>query len=217
MPPKSTKNTNTVTSTPSVDTIKQEWLAVVKDITEVSDKLEHLCKRRDELVSQLWNHLNKDPASTVVDGEDKVPEKPPTKPPSKSTKKAAPAPTPAEEDTPVPPPVKASAKKNAKSTVVQPDEPVDAPVAPPKKKTTKSTPVKTGDEDEKPLAKTLAKAPAKGAAKKVTAPSKGTPKPKLDVDSEDVNQNEEPTSEDTDLDSLSSVSSDSEVSGGDEN
>ena len=227
--PKATKNTNTATSAPSVDTIKQEWLTVVKDITEATDKLDQLCKRRDELVSQLWTHLNKDPASTVVDGEDKAPEKAPTK--KAPAKKGAPAPA-EDEDTPAPatpaPAKKAPAKKGSKSAPQaaapaddEEDAPAQTPAKPaakaPAKKGSKSATAKPADDEEQPPAKAPAKAPAKGGAKKTAAPAKGTPKPKLDVDSEDVNINEDPSSEETDLDSLSSVSSESDASGGEDN
>jgi len=223
--PKATKNTNTATSAPSVDTIKQEWLTVVKDITEATDKLDQLCKRRDELVSQLWTHLNKDPASTVVDGEDKVPEKAPAK--KAPAKKGAAAPV-EDEDTPAPatpaPAKKAPAKKGNKSAtqvaaVAPAGDEEDAPVQTPAKPAPKAPAKKGGKSAAKPAddEETPAKAPAKGGAKKTAAPAKGTPKPKLDVDSEDVNMNEDPSSEETDLDSLSSVSSESDASGGEDN
>ena len=261
--PKATKNTNTATSASSVDTIKQEWLTVVKDITEATEKLDQLCKRRDELVSQLWTHLNKDPASTVVDGEDKVPEKAPAKKaPAKKGATSAPtededelasaktpapakkapakkgatsAPTEDEDDlasakTPAPA-KKAPAKKGGKVATAPADEaeelaPAKSPAKAPAKKGSKlaaNTAAKPADDDEeesaeaKTPAKTPAKAPAKTTAKKTTAPAKGTPKPKLDVDSEDVNLTEDPSSEETDLDSLSSVSSESDASGGEDN
>lgn len=227
--PKATKNTNTATSAPSVDSIKQEWLTVVKDITEATDKLDQLCKRRDELVSQLWTHLNKDPASTVVDGEDKAPEKAPAK--KAPAKKGASAPVEDEDDsasakTPAPA-KKVPAKKGSKSATQaaapaddEEDAPAQTPAKPaakaPAKKGGKAT-TKPADDEEQTPAKAPAKAPAKGGAKKTAAPAKGTPKPKLDVDSEDVNINEDPSSEETDLDSLSSVSSESDASGGEDN
>ena len=229
--PKATKNTNTVND--SVDTIKQDWLKVVKEITASTEKLEQLCKRRDELVSQLWTHLNKDPASTVVDGDnDKAPEKTPTKAPAKKGGKVV-ALVDDEED--VPTPVKKAPAKKGKATAAPADDnedvstPTPAKKAPAKKggKST-TTAVKPADEDEadepapapaqtKAPAKKPATAPAKAPAKKAVAPPKGTPKPKLEIDSEDVNINEDPSSEDTDLDSLSSVSSESDASGGEDN
>ena len=230
--PKATKNTNTVND--SVDMIKQDWLKVVKEITDSTEKLEQLCKRRDELVSQLWTHLNKDPASTVVDGDnDKAPEKTPTKAPAKKGGKVV-ALVDDEEDVPTPAPIKKAPPKKGKATTAA-DENEDGPTPAPAKKVpakkgakSTTTAVKPADEDEadeqapapaqtKAPAKKPATTPAKAPAKKAAAPPKGTPKPKLEIDSEDVNINEDPSSEDTDLDSLSSVSSESDASGGEDN
>lgn len=209
--PKATKNTNTATSAPSVDTIKQEWLNVVKDITDINEKLDHLCKRRDELVSQLWVHLNKDPASTVLDNEN-VPEKAPTKkaPTKKNDEQTS--------STPVKkPPTTVSGKKSSKTsnaTVAEENSSTPTPATGKKVPVKKGSKVKQVEDEDTPV---LENTPTKAPTKKISAPSKGTPKPKLEIDSEDVNQNEEPSSEETDLDSLSSVSSESDASGGEDN
>ncbi len=220
--PKATKSNVSNTATPSVDTIKQEWLKVVKEITDATDKLEQLTKRRDELVSQLWTHLNKDPSSTVVDGDDAQANAstaaPAKKAPAKKGKAAA-APAEEEDDAPAPPATPAPAKKapakKGKAAAPAPadeeEQDVPAPVTPKKAPAKKGAKATEADSAQAPAA------PKKAPAKKVAAPSKGTPKPKLDVDSEDVNQNEDPSSEETDLDSLSSVSSESDASGGEDN
>jgi hypothetical protein len=221
--PKATKSN--VSNTQSVDTIKQEWLKVVKEITDATEKLEQLTKRRDELVSQLWTHLNKDPSSTVVDGDDAQANAPAAAPVKKAPAKkgkAVAAPAEEEDDAPAPPATpakKAPAKKGKAAAAAAPAEEEEEVAAPaPTKKAPAKKGAKAADADSAPATPApTKKAATKAPAKKVAAPSKGTPKPKLDVDSEDVNQNEDPSSEETDLDSLSSVSSESDVSGGEDN
>lgn len=211
MPPKQTKtqsktpapNTapdNSNESNESLDTLKQEWLKVVKDIATASEKIALLEKQRDELVSKLWEQMKKNPTETFA------PELTEEKKSVKGKAKAS--------DTPpsVPPPV---AKSKSKKTVpVESDDVVEPPVA--AKAKGKKAPVVEHVVTAKPSsAKTLV---AKG---KVSAPAKGAPKPKLDEDSEDSELPKplatHESSSDTDLSSLSSVSSESEASGGEDN
>ena len=182
MPPKQTKKAVSApavetTSAPSLDTLKQEWMVVVKDISTHHEKLALLEKRRDELVTKLWEHMNKNPQEQVI--------------------------------TPVVEEKKATKGKKTTEPVEQPVEPpVEQPVEPPKK--SKTTRTKQVEEKkpvvEEPVAK--GKTQVKTPVKKVSAPSKGTPKRKVDIDTDE----EKPkpvthdSSSETDLESLSSVS-----------
>ncbi len=238
MPPKQVKKTTDkpVQSTEDILTIQKKWAENVKEIISMREKLTLLEKQNDEYISKLWELMNKNPSNDIiVEGsadkpinEDKpqtAEEKPKAKP--KVVKKKE------ETDEPEEKPVakvvkkKEDASEKPSSKVVKKKEDTDdehedkpEPKVTPKvvkKKVEKpeiEKPVKkTGKEEKKP--ESVVSAPTKG---KITAPSKGTPKPKAN-NSDDENPRpviDDSSSEDTDIDSLSSVSSESEASGGED-
>ncbi len=188
MPPKTTKKTVEAPqpAEDSIDSLKQEWMTVVKDISNINDQLTILSTKRDEIVTKIWELMNKNPVEAVE-------EKPAPKKGGKAVAK--------EEDE--------EEKKPAPKKATKAEEPEKKA---PAKKTTKAV------EKEKPAEKPAKETPAKKApAKKVSAPAKGTPKPKLDEDEEEATQAlDKESSSETDLDSLSSVS-ESDPSGDEDN
>lgn len=255
--PKSTKTTVTTLATAPADDTIQEWLQITKEITRLSEELSHLCERRDGFITQIWAHVNKDPASTVIDADDKTVENP--EPKKEQTKKKCSA-KPVVKDT-APVETKPAKNKKGPATTVEPNEDeftaaeasanvtTTTKKTPVLKKKTKPTPTPTPPEELDTSVNTKKPANKKSGAKtdetnvanvanvanvvnvvnvantskgkaptkKIVAPAKGTAKPKLDIDSEDVTQHVEASSEETDLDSLSSVSSESDASEGENN
>jgi hypothetical protein len=213
MPPKQTKKqtTDKLADKPSdkladklvddsIETIQKEWASNVSEIINMREKLSILEKRNEDLVSKLWEKMNKTPSEQIViESTPKIEEeKKPKEPKEIKVKKVEPKePDSDEEEEEVKPKTKVATKK-AKPEVEKPKEEK-------KKLVKKVEPVK-----EEPK-----KAPVKG---KITAPSKGTPKPKA-TDSDDEKPKKvivEDSSSDTEVDSLSSVSSESDASGGED-
>ncbi len=197
MPPKTKKTTETTVAPvtgDSLDKLKEEWLSTVKKINDITEQLDVLAKQRDEIVSKIWEHMNKN-QTELTTPEDKNPQE------TVKTKSAVKKTTKSEvidDDKPVAP------KKPVKQEVDEEEKPVAAKKAP-AKKTAAKEPVKE-----------TTKEPVKKVVKKVSAPAKGTPKPKLDDDDDGDKQLVHESSSETDLDSLSSVS-ESEGSDGEDN
>ena len=206
MPPKTKKTTeNTVPVTApvtvdSLDKLKEEWLSTVKQINDITEQLDVLAKLRDEIVSKIWEHMNKN-QTDVTTTEEKHPKDNAKKTDTKSATKKITKSEVVEEEKPA-----ASKKKETVKQEVDEEEKTVAPKKAPAKKTT--------TKEKEPV-----KEPVKKVTKKVSAPAKGTPKPQLDDDDDDgAKPLAHESSSETDLDSLSSVSeSEASVSGGEDN
>jgi hypothetical protein len=228
MPPKQTKKITTDNATKdeksesssNLITIKKEWIDNVNDIIGLRDRLVILEKRNEEIINKIWEIMNKNPSEQIIiesvqkeeiktikskkteetDDSDTKPKATATKVSAKSKAK----PEVENEDSETKPKAtsgnKASAKSKPKPEVESDDE-KPAPVK-------KATPAKKETKDTKETKKTATAVIAVTAPKgKISAPSKGTPKPKL-VESDDEkpkpNLNNDDSS-DTEVDSLSSV------------
>jgi hypothetical protein len=214
MPPKQVKKqaVDDMSKYPDIQTIQKEWADNAKEIITIREKLASLEKHNDELVSKLWELMNKSPTNTVVIEGDETPVVKPIK------KKVEPAENNVDEK-----PVVKPTKKKVEKTVNNSDneEPIEKPKLTKKKQVEKPV---DKPEIEKPVSKVVKKAAPKEETKpvvkgKIAAPSKGTPKQKVEIKE---NENDNPTiqdtsSDDTDIDSLSSVSDESDVSGGEDN
>jgi hypothetical protein len=218
MPPKQTKKTtdNAAKNDPAesinnLSTIKKEWIDNVNEIVTIREKLVLLEKRNEELVNKIWEIMNKNPSEQVViESVHKEEEKKSVK--SKKVEVET-------EDSETKPKSKTTTKSKAKQEAkpeVEPEEdekPLPIKKAVSAKKDTKETKeIKDKKDTKKPAA------PAPAVKGKISAPSKGTPKPKT-VDSDD--EKPKPTinddsSSDTEIDSLSSVSDESDASGGED-
>jgi hypothetical protein len=192
MPPKQIKKTEIKTEEPVIDQLLKDWTLLTKEEATIDEAKSQIIKRKEAMISKLWEHFNKNPTEQVLAEkpvEVKSVEKEVTKTPAK-TKKAK-ATEEVEEDVPKTPVKKAPTKK----------------VAAKEEKT---------EVEEKPVTKKVAAKEEKPVAtKKVSAPPKGTAKPKVATETE-VKKLENESSSDTDVDSLSSVSSESEGSDGGE-
>jgi hypothetical protein len=250
MAPKVSKKTETKAEAPidapaesSLEVIKQEWFTIVKEITSTTEKLSGLEKKRDELVSKLWDIMNKNPTEHIVETEPTEEKKTSVKGVKASSKTKAAAKSEIIDDSENADSVKPKAKSAAKSSSKTATKPATKPVEPEseseaeaeeeKPKATKTTTKATtkakpeaksaGKQEAKPEAKPEVKPEVKKApaTKKISAPVKGTPKPKIDEDSDDekarpVISGANDSSSESDVDSLSSVSSESEASGNDD-
>ncbi len=204
MPPKQTKKQVSEPviekESETIESIQKEWSNNVKEINTIREKLSHLEKHNEELIAKLWDKMNKNPSDQVIieGNQDSKPKKVETKEVEKDT------------DSEVKP-IK-STKKPKQSEVEKPQEVEVKPVKP----ATKKTPVKKTEVKEVKEApvEEKKKAPIKG---KITAPTKGTPKPKVvESDDEKPKPLNNDSSSDTEIDSLSSVSSESDASGGED-
>ena len=213
----------------NIQELQKEWADNTKDIITLREKLSNLEKHNNEIITKLVDYMNKHPTSNEV-----VVEAQEDKQPVKTTKKAKSADTEEVEPKEESKVSKAEPKepKEPKVSKAEPKEPKESKVTKPAAKTAakKSKETKEDDEEEevekpkedKPVKKVskaapkeeVKKAPVKG---KITAPSKGTPKP-TSTNNDDGGKSiiEDSTSEDTDVDSLSSVSSESDASGGED-
>ncbi len=217
MAPKVSKKTVT-SETPvesPLEAIKQEWFTIVKEITSTTEKLSTLEKKRDELVSKLWDVMNKNPTEPIVEAEP-VEEK---KSSVKSSAKKTAAKNEIIDDSENADSVKPVAKAKAKTVKAKVEEEEPKAETKPVAKTTKTkTKAKEDKPEEKAEVKPVVKKTPVTSAKKISAPVKGTPKPKIDEDSDDekpraVISGANDSSSESDVDSLSSVSSESEASG----
>jgi Ribonuclease G/E len=160
-----------VESTDNIDSLKEEWLTVVKEVTTLQEKLKELDTRQQSIVSRIWTLMNKNPSEVIIDSKE-------------------------QSDEVAEPVKKKSVRKSKKVETETSDEPVKKPV--------RKSPVKKTEpvvEEEKQV------------KKKVSAPKTTTKKNTPPPVPEPVNHE---SSSDTDLDSLSSVSSESEASGGED-
>jgi hypothetical protein len=229
-----TEASSEVSTESSIEIIKQEWFTIVKEITVTTEKLSGLEKKRDELVSKLWNIMNKNPTEHII--EEPVEEKNASVKGVKKTSKPVTkndiiddsenADSIKVDSKPAKPVVKSATTKSKPKAEPKEEEPesdeeqpaakpVDKPVAKSAGKTKPKAEVKP---EVKPKAEVKPEVKKASATKKISAPVKGTPKPKIDEDSEDekarpvVND----SSSESDVDSLSSVSSESDASGNDD-
>lgn len=180
-----------------IELLQKEWAENVKEIISIQDKLSQLNKKNNELVSKLCEIMNKNPVDAIVI-EAKQPVKSDETDDETETKKVK-----------VTKPVSAKVTK----TVTKPDIEED--------KKTKKIVKKDEPVEDKPSKKIVKKEEPKVTVTKtkgkITAPAKGTVKPKNN-DSEDEKPKHviDDSSSDTEVDSLSSVSSESDASGGED-
>jgi hypothetical protein len=208
MPPKSVKSqvsssTAVVSNEETLEQLQSEWTTIAKELALLHEKIDQLDTRREDLASRMWKKMNKggseQPSATIIETPtvdvvvSEVPEKV-TKTSAKTTKKTKEeVVAPKIEETPEP--KKTKAKPKAKAAVAE----VEVEVI-------KKTPVK----------KLVKKAePVEEAPKgKVTVKAKST-KETEELKAKIALMNNS-SSSDTDLESLSSCSSDSECSGGED-
>ncbi len=229
MPPKQTKKQTsdnekpletTASNNDTLNSIKKEWADNVKEILSAREKLSSLEKRNEDIISKLWTIMHKNPSEQVIiETENKEEEKKPVK--SKKSEKADTE----TEETEAKPVAKVTKTKVTKKSETKPevkpeveeDEETPAPIKKTPAKNTKVIKDTKDTKDTKDVKET--KKPSTPATKgKITAPSKGTPKPKL-IESDDEKPKpsiDNDSSSDTEVDSLSSVSSDSDASGGED-
>jgi hypothetical protein len=255
MPPKSKKITTEATSVPTVvatpiaasestskpniknednefDKFQQEWVSVIKEISLMSDKLEQLNTRRDELTKAMIKSYTKTDSSAIaptiietpVVEQVEVKTTAATAPKSKSKAKAKvepePEPEPESETEEVPVKKTTTKKQPAKKeeTPLKKEETTKKAETNKKAETTKKAETNKKAEPTKKAeteVKVVAKTPAKGSAASKL-------KLKLDEDTEENISKTKNTllhnssSSDTDLESLSSCSSESDCSGGED-
>jgi hypothetical protein len=225
MPPKTKKSTS-VTATPVVtkqeelvakpielsndatvdlnlEKLKQEWLKVIQEVTLIECKREQLCIRREELVKLMMKQMNSSESSNPTSSIIETPTVEPIEssdvkivvPTSKSKSKVK---------------VESKVEPKVESKVESKVEPVSTV------KKTKKQPAKK--EEIEPVKQEETVKPTKPTKKKVAEPvepavSKTTKSKKVEPV---VQKTAVSSSSDTDLESLSSCSSESECSGGDE-
>ncbi len=229
MPPKQVKKTTSdkdIKPSPvNIESIQKEWAENVKEIINIREKLTILEKNNEELVKQLWEIMNKTPTKSEVvidakpiekptahdESDDEVPEKPADKQADKPVAKKVVKKKEIETDEK---PAKSDDKpKTTKKKVVEKPE-IEKPAEKPAEKPDDKPAEKPTKGVKKVTPKEEVKTPAKG---KIVAPTKGTPKQVVAKEKETENVGIEDTSSDeTDIDSLSSVSSESEASGGED-
>jgi hypothetical protein len=174
------------------------WSNITNEITSLEEKKAPLEKKRDEVISQIAKLRNK--SSVAINIEPSV---------ISLTSDSI-----VSESSIIDKPVKKTTKTKAKVEAI-PDEVVEVVV----KKPTKKTPAAKEPTVTKEVVK---KAPSKTTTKVVAVKSKGkTVIEKLDEDSEEnisksVNKINDMSSSETDIESLSSCSSESECSGGED-
>jgi len=206
MPPKSVKtqvssSTTVVTNDDTLEKLQSEWTTIAKELALLHEKIDQLDARREDLASRMWKKMNKgdtgQPSATIIETptvDVVVPEVPDkvTKTLAKTTKKTkAEVVVPKVEEAPEP--KKTKAKPKTKEVEVEVEVIKKIPV---KKLIKKADPVEE------------------------TPPSKVTVKAKSTKETEELKAKIElmnnSSSSDTDLESLSSCSSDSECSGGED-
>ena len=208
MPPKQIKKTEVKIEEPivsDIDKLMKEWAEIVNEEAIIDEAKGKIIKRKEAMITKLWDHLNKNPTDQVLIEKpvEKEPAAEKSKTPIKSKKTKAPEEV-EEEHAPVVPVKKAPTKKAVVKTTEE--EPAHEPSVATKKVATKKVSAKEETPvEEKP----------KVAPKKIAAPPKGAAKPKTSTEVE-VKKLENDSSSDTDVESLSSVSSESEGSDGGE-
>ena len=195
--------------TPKIEELQMEWANNAKEILILCEKMNELQEHNAKLINKMVEYMNKNPTSEeiIIPAADKSADKSADKPAEKTTKTVkSKAKAVEEEDSETKPKTKAApksaAKKKETKVEVEPEAEAEEVEKP---------------KEEKQVKKTTKTAPATPVKGKITAPSKGTPKPKS-AEKEDGGKSiiEESSSEDTDIDSLSSVSSESDASGGED-
>ncbi len=188
MPPKQIKKTEIKTEEP-IELLMKEWADIAKEEAVIDEAKNKIIKRKEAMITKLWDHINKNPTEQILIEKPKEPVVEKVKEPVVEKPKA---------------PAKTKKTKASEEEIEE-----ETPKAPVKKAAVK----KAAAKEEKPVVEEKPKTPA--ATKKVTAPPKGTAKPKV-VNEAEVKKLEHDSSSDTDVDSLSSVSSESEGSDGGE-
>jgi hypothetical protein len=194
MPPKTSKKATTtpvVENKPNVlESLKSEWLEVTQELLALNKQTDVLNSRKDELVTLMLKEMN---SSAVTESSSIIIE------------------TPAVEITPVAESTVKTSKSKTKNVVDE--KPIEKPVK-------KASAKKAAKEEE--VVVTVVKKPVSKKPKvaEVEAPkatgknAKKTPLSKIKLEEDDVKLNS--SSSDTDLESLSSCSSESECSGGED-
>ena len=209
MPPKSVKSqvsssTAVVTNDDTLENLQSEWTTIAKERALLQEKIDQLDTRREDLASRMWKKMNKgdtdQQSSTIIETPSvdvvvsEVPEKV-TKTSAKTTKKTKEeVVVPKVEETPEP--KKTKAKPKAKVVEVEVE-------------VIKKTPVKKIVKKAEPIEETTKETKGKTTVKAKSAKETEELKAKIAL----MNNS---SSSDTDLESLSSCSSDSECSGGED-
>jgi len=208
MPPKSVKtqvssSTAVVSNEETLEQLQGEWTTIAKELALLHEKIDQLDTRREDLASRMWKKMNKgnidQPSATIIETPtvdvvvSEVPEKV-TKTSAKTTKKTKEeVVVPKVEEAPEAKKTKAKPKAKAAAAEVEVEVIKKTPV---KKLVKKAEPV-----EEAPKGKTTVKAKSTKETEELKA--------KIAL----MNNS---SSSDTDLESLSSCSSDSECSGGED-
>jgi hypothetical protein len=211
MPPKQTKKQTSDIEKPvdndAVSSIKEEWSNNVQEILKAREKLALLEKRNEDIISKLWAVMKKNPSEQVIIEAENKDEKKPVKSKKTDTETEEPEvkPVVAVKATKA----KATSKKSDVKNEIEAEEEKPSPVKKPISKNTKDV------KETKETKDTKLSTPTKG---KISAPSKGAAKPKQIEQEEEkpkpsINDD---SSSDTEVDSLSSVSSESDASGGED-
>ena len=195
MPPKTSKKATTtpvVENKPNVlESLKFEWLEATQELLALNKQIDTVNSRKDELVTLMLKEMN---SSAVTESSSIIIE------------------TPAVEITPAVEPTVKTSKSKTKNVVDE--KPIEKPVK-------KASAKKAAKEEEvvvtvvkKPVSK-KPKAPEVEAPKATGKNAKKTPLSKIKLE-EDNEVKLNSSSSDTDLESLSSCSSESECSGGED-
>jgi hypothetical protein len=235
-------NDNNSEASPNLISIKKEWIDNVNEIISIREKLVILEKRNEELVNKIWEIMNKNPSEQVI--IDSIQKEEPkstkskkseeqedseTKPKvTKASVKSKAKPEIENDDIDTKPKAsatKAPVKSKAKSEVETDDSETKSKASATKASVKSKAKPDVEEDDEKPSPVPVKKAtPAKKVTepvvvkKKISALPKGTPKPKpIESDDEKPKPNlNDDSDSDTEVDSLSSVSDESDISGGED-
>lgn len=210
-----------------IEKMKQDYAKLVAEIHIAKVNIESMEKKHDEMLHSLWEKMNKYPSHTIIDEDIKsvkstevvVPEV--KKPKGKSkvedttvepTKSKVETVEPTKTKVELVEPTKSKAKGKEKITKQIEVEEVKPT------KITKGKKSQPFDNSPKPDELVSTTPSIKKPAGKITAPPKGTPKPKLENESDEEVINMKPTdiSSDSELSSASNISDDSDASGGDD-
>lgn len=199
-----------------IDKMKQDYAKLVAEIHIAKVNIESMEKKHDEMLHALWEKMNKYPSHTIIDEDTKsvkstevvVPEVKKTKGKSKAEATTV-APEPTKVESVESKPKVKGKEKITKQTEIEEVKPT---------KITKGKKSQPFDNSPKPDELVSVVSSIKKPVGKITAPPKGTPKPKLENDSDEEVINMKPTdiSSDSELSSASNISDDSDVSGGDD-
>jgi len=201
-----------------IESIKSEWLKLTQEISIDKINLAKKEEKRNSLINQMCEEIKKNPSHVIIDSKiEDVKETTEVKPKATTEETSKPkakskAKSKAVDENTLEEPVKVT---KSKAKVVEVEKPKVVEVEKPKgSKTKKAQPF---DNSPKPD-EDVPKPPVKKTITKITAPPKGTPKPKLENDSDEevITMKPSDISSDSELSSASNISDDSDVSGGDD-